>query len=265
MGLDSRIHARKVGLESFFKKFGFFKTIQYLWLRLLSKILRLPYFSINLKPYKFPIYIRGNASDNAVFYQIFLEEEYSSLNDIKGVNFIIDCGAYVGYSSIWFLNKFPLARITAVEPDTENLDICKKNLAPYGGRISVFHSAVWPYKTGLTLRRGEFEDGRHWTTQVKEVSEREKADVEALDIATLIEKSGFEVADLLKIDIERAEIELFSRNFEKWLNKTKNIAIELHDRECEKVFFKALSGYDYEMSKKGELIVCKNIRPKGSG
>lgn len=59
------------------------------------------------------------------------------------------------------------------------------------------------------------------------------------------------------MDIERAESVVFSGNTEKWLNKVKNIVIELHDKECEEIFFKALSNYEYKYSKSGELTVCK--------
>jgi hypothetical protein len=49
--------------------------------------------------------------------------------------------------------------------------------------------------------------------------------------------------DLLKIAIEGAEKELFSNNFERWLAKTKILAIELHEKEGEdisRIFYKAV-------------------------
>lgn len=65
--------------------------------------------------------------------------------------------------------------------------------------------------------------------------------------------------DLLKIDIEGAELELF-RAPADWLNDVSSIVIELHGAECEKVFFKALKGYQYELGSSGELTICKNMR-----
>lgn len=39
---------------------------------------------------------------------------------------IIDGGANVGYASVWFANKFPKAKIFAVESEDENLKNPKK-------------------------------------------------------------------------------------------------------------------------------------------
>ena len=52
--------------------------------------------------------------------------------------------------------------------------------------------------------------------------------------------------DILKIDIEGAEKELFMDNYKTWLGKTKVIVIELHDRldkEISGIFFKAVNNY----------------------
>jgi hypothetical protein len=51
--------------------------------------------------------------------------------------------------------------------------------------------------------------------------------------------------DLLKIDIEGAEAELFSTNYESWLPKTRVIVIELHDANCTKIVKTVLSQYNF--------------------
>jgi len=68
--------------------------------------------------------------------------------------------------------------------------------------------------------------------------------------------------DILKIDIESSEKELFEENFEKWLPKVKVVIIELHDRMkegCTRSFFKAMVNYKFTMTHKGENIVCELI------
>ena len=71
-----------------------------------------------------------------------------------------------------------------------------------------------------------------------------------------------DMVDILKIDIEGSELDLFSKNYESWLGKVKNIAIEIHDKESEKAFFNALSDFDYQLEFSGELTVCKQISRK---
>jgi len=80
-------------------------------------------------------------------------------------------------------------------------------------------------------------------------------------VGSLIELGGAEAADLLKVDIERAELEIFGETAKAWLPRVRNICIELHGADCEDAFFSALAGFDYELERSGELTICRNIRP----
>ena len=53
--------------------------------------------------------------------------------------------------------------------------------------------------------------------------------VEAISINDFLAQHQIDTIDLLKIDIEGAELPLFSRNLD-WLNKTKIIIVEIHER-----------------------------------
>jgi hypothetical protein len=125
----------------------------------------------------------------------------------------------------------------------------------------VVHGAAWPERRVLAVKKGG--EGREWATQVCSPADREASDVavQAYDIDSLIALAGSREVDLLKIDIEKSERELFSRNTAAWMPKIKNICIELHDEECAGVFFSALSGYAYESSRSGELTICSSLRP----
>ncbi len=207
--------------------------------------------------------MRGS-SDPQVFDQIFILDEYSCLRDLKEPALVIDLGANVGFSSAYFLSVFPKARVVAVEPDERNLAICKTNLSPYGDRVLLLHGAVWSKTATLGLLRGTFGDGREWATQVGELSEEERttAGIQAWDVASLIEMSGLSTVDLLKVDIERAELSVFGESCRSWLHRVRNICIELHGKDCEEVFFSALKDFDYELGHSGELTICRNLRPR---
>ena len=72
---------------------------------------------------------------------------------------------------------------------------------------------------------------------------------------------NFPKIDILKLDIEGSEKELFETNFEDWLPKTKILIIELHDAMktgCSKSVFNAISKYDFSFSIKGENIIFTN-------
>ena len=194
-------------------------------------------FSLYVKGLKYPLYCRYGTTDKWVFEHIFIKKEYSELGNIENVNQIVDCGAYVGYSAVYFLNKYPQAHVIAIEPDPDNFELCSRNLAPYGERVSLLNSAIWSSKVGLVIDRPE----QAWGIEVRPCQEGETPELNAIDIKSLLEEFRIDRVDILKVDIEKAEMEVFSCNYQEWLNKVNHIAIELHGKECEQVFFKALS------------------------
>jgi FkbM family methyltransferase len=207
--------------------------------------------------------LRGS-SDMNVFNQIFMFEEYACLKELPEPSLVLDLGANVGFSSAYFLNVFPAARVVAVEPDERNMAVCKANLAPYGDRVLLLHGAVWSRPKMLRLLQGAYGDGREWTTQVDELIDSEGAHggIQAWDVGSLIDMSGASSVDLLKVDIERAELSVFGDSAGTWLPRVRNICIELHGKDCEEVFFAALADFDYELEHSGELTICRDLRPR---
>jgi len=203
-----------------------------------------------------------DSSDMDVFNGIFVFEEYAALRDLGNVLLVLDLGANVGFSSTYFLNYFPKSRVLAVEPDERNLAICRINLQAYGDRARLLHGAAWGERIRLSLSRENFGDGREWATQVKKLHDGSVGDIQAWDVASLIEMAGGAQIDLLKVDIERAELAVFDENAKRWLSKVRNICIELHDQECEGAFFHALADFDYELERSGELTICRNLRAR---
>lgn len=81
--------------------------------------------------------------------------------------------------------------------------------------------------------------------------------VKAVSIKDIMEQYSFDRIDILKIDIEGAEIELFKNNYDDWLPSVRVLIIELHDRMrkgCSKTFFDALSKYNFSTEIKGENL-----------
>jgi hypothetical protein len=114
------------------------------------------------------------------------------------------------------------------------------------------------------LDKGKYADGGYWAIQVKRMTnsdpEGESHYVTGYDVTALADLCEAAKIDLLKIDIERSELELFSRNTEKGLPRVKNLCIELHGADCEAVFFRALKNYSYYLTRSGEVTVCRDLR-----
>jgi FkbM family methyltransferase len=208
----------------------------------------------------YPISVRMYpSSDDFVFDQIFIQHEYGAICDaVKNASLIMDLGANVGYASALFASRYPSARIVAVEPDPGNYKQCTDNLAPYGPRVRALNGAVWARCSKLALARGGC-DGRDWAVQVREAANGD-ANVEAWDMPALLELSGQEYIDILKIDIEGSEADVFASNTAQWLPRVRNICIELHSERCKDIFFSALSGFEYELRTQGEFTLCLNLK-----
>lgn len=210
-----------------------------------------------------PLFMRvGASSDFGVFTEVFLDDELGPLRRISPPRVIVDCGANVGYASRYLLDMFPAAKLVAIEPSPDNAQMCQANLAPYRDRSAMRQAAVWAEVARLHLLRGGFGDGREWATQVKVASNGDLADVTAIDIPTLMLEEAIDTIDLLKIDIEGAELDLFrSKSCKDWLNRVRNLTVELHGPECARAFFDAMAGFKYILLRSGELHLCLNIEP----
>lgn len=211
------------------------------------------------KALRHSVHFRYKSSDIYVFSQIFVLDEYSEIPDLKNVKLIIDCGANVGYSSAYFLSRFPRAEVIAIEPDKSNYDVLKKNVEPYGKRVSALRSAIWSRSAGLVISEPQFGEAKEWATTVREARPDETPDISSVDIGTLLNESGHESIDILKIDIEGAESEVFRYNYQNWLEKVRVIVIELHGKKCREIFETALSPYKFRFTKSGELTIAEKL------
>lgn len=170
--------------------------------------------------------IRKSGSDIRVFKQIFLDEVYHFFPQDFNPKVIIDAGANVGYSAVWFASKFPNAKILAIEPEKSNFDLLKTN--------TINRLTIIPIKAGLWFEKSflKIHDSKSgsWAFETRIPKKGEKTDVETVTIPELIINYKLNQIDLLKIDIEGAEYELFQNQAENWLPFVNMIMIETHDR-----------------------------------
>jgi FkbM family methyltransferase len=212
---------------------------------------------------KYPVYCRAGSSDKHAFSHVFFEQEYRFLKDSGSPKVIVDCGANVGYSAAYFLSQFPEAHVISIEPDDRNVQLLRLNTAPYAGRSTVLHSAIWSHQARLNVCKGEYRDGLEWSTQVRECCNGEQGDLDAIDIGTLFGRFGFDHIDVLKMDIEGSERVVFTRNYESWVDRVGCFLIELHDEGCRDVFFQAIGREKHEIFHSGELTVARRTGPIG--
>ena len=233
-------------IVSCLKNFGVKGLLIYLKLKFRAGAIQLP-------GNKHPLYLRSSLTDKITFKEIFLKREYDvNLPSNFDVKYIIDAGANIGFTSIFFANKFPNARIIAIEPDSDNYAMLEKNVRLYPN-ITPLQSALLNEKEQIRIVDAGL--GKRGMMVEKSTSDD---GMTSTSINDLINDFKLPQIDILKMDIEGSEREVFSRNYQQWLPRTKCLIIELHDRMkpgCSTNVFKALSEYQYGFSIKGENVV----------
>ena len=166
-----------------------------------------------------PVTLRSHTSDIAVLGELIEGDSYAPLADAAPprVETIVDLGANTGLAARWLLERFPAARLVAVEPQQGNLAVLRRNLS--GGRARILAACV-----GATARRvtmvGAREDGYR-------MSDDGDGDTAVLTMEDVLEELGSDRIDLLKVDIEGAEEELFA-DCSAWIDRVGVVSVECH-------------------------------------
>lgn len=212
--------------------------------------------NFNLKKLKYSFSFRNNPFDFATFEEVILKEDYNLTINFNPST-IIDGGANIGLTSVFFANKYPQADIVAVEPEEGNFEMLKKNTKNYG-RISLIRSGIWSHSAILSV----IDEGKgNNSFTVAEILSPKVDSINAISIYDIIQERSWDTIDILKLDIEGAEKNVFEKNFEQWLPRVKILIIEFHDRMiegCSSTVLKALSNYSFRSEIKGENTIFYN-------
>jgi FkbM family methyltransferase len=204
-----------------------------------------------------PVLIRPDTTDPYIFEEVFLLDEYDFQAGAEP-QVIFDIGANVGYTSVYFAEKYPGARIIAVEPQAANAALLKKNTASYPN-VTVVQAGVWSRQACLTLVDA---DANSSDFQLRECEPGEQG-IRAVTVDHLMELAGTDHADIVKIDIEGGEKALFADNVD-WLGRVDTLIIELHDRfkpGCRDAFLKAAARFGFSGHEMGLNYLARRTAP----
>jgi FkbM family methyltransferase len=199
---------------------------------------------------------RLGTSDVEVFENVFFDREYDLSYFKLHPLVIFDVGANIGFTSVFFANRYPMADIFAVEPEKGNFDILSINVSNYP-KIKPINNALW-FKPGEVQLVDQNAD--KWAFQFTDQITNHSNSANAITMDQLLVMANVNSIDILKIDIEGAEFELFTHNCDSWLVKVKVMIIELHDRlktGCMEALIKT-TNKDFRIFAKDELLVLVN-------
>lgn len=192
---------------------------------------------VTVPGYAHPVWLRPGTSDIASFERIFLKNaldgrEFAQQGVVdaraaalgrKAV--IIDGGANIGLSAVWFARAYPQATIFAVEPDAGNVAMLRRNTAAYPNVVPV-EGGLWdkPATLGIvnpgdTAWAYRVDETRHDLSQVA---------IAALSINELMARAGADELMIVKLIIQGAEKAVFRSNLD-WLARTRQVIFMPND------------------------------------
>lgn len=219
-----------------------------------------PDFGVTIKLRKRP------SSDMNVFAQIYLYNEYKPLAETFKKHFpedkklnVIDAGCNIGLTSVYLSKHFPDSKFIAIEPDSSNFESIGYNFEANRIKNAVkVKGGLWSKNTNLKLVN-DFRDKNDWSIRVEQT--HEAGDLNAFSIQYLMSEHQLDGIDILKIDIEGSEKEVFTAASAdvSFLSKTKCVAIEIHDEfNCREDIYKILKHYNFDFFESGELTIGIN-------
>ena len=207
-----------------------------------------------LRVFNHDYHLRGNSVDFAVFNNIFAGGEYD-FDPGFIPEYIIDAGANTGASAIFFSHRYPDAKIIAVEPEQTNYELLKRNTFKYGNIVPV-HGAVYGEEVKLKISDPEVDK---YAFRVEMAAENDIS-VKGYTIDSLISFYQIPRIDILKMDIEGAEYNVFKNEDLSWLKKVRVLVIELHEffrPGVTALFNERISDISHIKMVRGENIIIK--------
>ncbi len=171
---------------------------------------------------KWRLPMRMSSEDYAAFREIFLYGYYDQ--DLGQPATILDLGGYCGYTALAFSARFPQAHIAAVEPHPGNFAALSANVALNKLPVVLFQGAATVSDGPVSLFLG---GGMTHGLAPTHYSTGDAITVEGISVPTILNRLGWDRIDLLKIDIEGAEEQLFHAN-QPWLASVKTVIGEYH-------------------------------------
>lgn len=212
-----------------------------------SKLPKEVQYSLKLYKNTVPLYIRTYSGDYDIFYEVFWEKVYNIPQGfLKEPQVIIDLGANVGFTSLFYALNYPDALIIGIEPERNNFQQAQINTRSFKN-IMLKNVAISDENKKISLTDSDLSYNFRISNSTSGIGE-----LEAITVDELIVLYNISRIDLIKIDIEGEEKNILKNN-NHWLSKVDNIIIELHNPYTSEDLERDLLPYGFITYPKGIL------------
>jgi FkbM family methyltransferase len=204
-----------------------------------------------------PLFCRTSGADRWTLSHVFARRHFESVSQLPP-QLIVDAGANVGYASVYFANRHPDTQIIAIEPDADNCAQFRKNCAAYPN-VRLMEGALWSSSADLII---ENPTARSQAFRVMEAPAPTNDSIKGFTVTDILALSGEQQIDLLKMDIEGSEEQLFSSNFSNWAGRVQRMLIEAHGRRRNEIVFTAARDHGFSVAKRDEYLIIESAGPR---
>jgi FkbM family methyltransferase len=176
------------------------------------------------------IIVRSASNDAWAVHEIFLRNDYKlSSFSLGNSPLIVDIGGNIGLFAICALQRWPASRILTFEPEPSNFKLLRTNIEKncFQDRVTAVEMAVSAEQATVSLHLSPSNVGGH--SLVASHQSTRKLAVAATTLTDILQRSGQDRIDLLKLDCEGSEFPILYNCPGRTLAKIKNLAIEFHD------------------------------------
>jgi FkbM family methyltransferase len=223
----------------------------------------------------FSCYVSGDIEARNVYREIFQEHCYDG-PDLPEAPVIVDVGAHIGLSCLYMKQKYPLSKIIAFEPAPETFEALRRNLELHGvsgvitypyGLGSKSSTEMLTYYPLLHANSTFVPEGKELQKKLlteglgeeftNELYANLQIPVPINRLSHFIESyhADVEKIDLLKIDVEGAELEVLLGVDDVHWATIRNVAMEVSDE------YGALSKVERLLQSKGFIVTCEAQGP----
>ncbi len=198
-----------------------------------------------------PIEIHASKNPWGLFREIFVREYYRPLIPFDASPRIVDLGANIGMASLYFVSRWPMARIEAYEPNPASFELLGKNLQPdrFPQAEIILHQAA--LSTGVATADFTVPEGNPTSvcaglsTGASEDAPGSRISVPTADAAEVFSRP----ADLVKLDIEGHEYDVLEHALPH-SSCIRSMVVEFHDMNrdssrCERLLRRLLGEGGY--------------------
>ncbi len=212
----------------------------------------------------FSFVLRGGTSDRGVIWENFVLRDYFKLGQSYKIgDIVIDIGANIGCYSVIVGRLVGHGKVFAIEPESETFSTLVENIEKNVlSNISVHNIAIGGENSKrrlFTKKNCSDVNSFYRDTQIFNDDRTDFEWVQVKKLEDFFYENNIEICNLLKMDCEGAEYEIFTKSDPKIFDKIEQVIVELHrvDDTIPTDILVRLSKLGYKTVRRGAIVYAK--------